>query len=149
MKITGAAPKIAIPTIIYMFITIWIDKLAYPLFKITLGNNLTLVIIGIIMILIGVVMVVTVASKLRKSFNSGFLMEDGLYKILRNPMYDAYLIFVFPGLYLLLNSWLVMTTFIVNFILLQIFIREEYLYLENKFGVEYKTYLNNVWVKFL
>jgi protein-S-isoprenylcysteine O-methyltransferase Ste14 len=149
MKITGAAPKIAIPTIIYMFITIWIDKLAYPLFKITLGNNLTLVIIGIIMILIGIVMVVTVASKLRKSFNSGFLMKDGLYKILRNPMYDAYLIFVFPGLSLLLNSWLVMTTFIVNFILLQIFISEEYRYLENKFGVEYKSYLDNVWVKFL
>jgi protein-S-isoprenylcysteine O-methyltransferase Ste14 len=64
-------------------------------------------------------------------------------------MYDAYLIFVFPGLSLLLNSWLVMTTFIVNFILLQLFIREEYRYLENKFGDEYKTYLNKVWFKFL
>jgi protein-S-isoprenylcysteine O-methyltransferase Ste14 len=76
-------------------------------------------------------------------------MKDGLYKIFRNPMYDAYLIFVFPGLSLLVNSWLVMTTFIVNFILLQLFIREEYRYLENKFGDEYKTYLNKVWFKFL
>jgi protein-S-isoprenylcysteine O-methyltransferase Ste14 len=149
MKITGAAPKIAIPTIIYMFIAINFDKLEYPLFKITLYNYSILVVIGVIMIIIGVSMVVAVQGKLRKSFNSGFLMKDGLYKILRNPMYDAYLIFVFPGLSLLLNSWLVMTTFIVNFILLQLFIREEYLYLENKFGVEYKSYLNNVWVKFL
>jgi protein-S-isoprenylcysteine O-methyltransferase Ste14 len=149
MKITGAAPKIAIPTIIYMFIAIYFDKLEYPLFKITLYNYSTLVVIGIIMIIIGAAMVVAVQGKLRKSFQSGFLMKDGLYKILRNPMYDAYLIFVFPGLSLLLNSWLVMTTFIVNFILLQIFIREEYRYLENKFGVEYKSYLNNVWVKFL
>src|SRR5674476_667778 len=134
MKITGAAPKIAIPTIIYMFIAIYFDKLEYPLFKITLYNYSTLEVIGVIMIIIGVSMVVAVQGKLRKSFNSGFLMKDGLYKILRNPMYDAYLIFVFPGLSLLLNSWLVMTTFIVNFILLQLFIREEYLYLENKFG---------------
>ena len=149
MKITGAAPKIAIPTIIYMFIAIYFDKLEYPLFKISLYNYSTLVVIGVIMVIIGVSMVVAVQGKLRKSFNSGFLMKDGLYKILRNPMYDAYLIFVFPGLSLLLNSWLVMTTFIVNFILLQIFIREEYRYLENKFGVDYKSYLNNVWVKFL
>ena len=149
MKITGAAPKIAIPTIIYLFIAIYFDKLEYPLFKITLYNYSTLVVIGVIMVIIGVSMVVSVQAKLRKSFNSGFLMKDGLYKILRNPMYDAYLIFVFPGLSLFLNSWLVMSTFIVNFILLQIFIREEYRYLENKFGVEYKSYLNNVWVKFL
>jgi protein-S-isoprenylcysteine O-methyltransferase Ste14 len=149
MKITGAAPRIAIPTIIYMFIAIYVDKLKYPLFTITLDNYSTLVVIGVIMIIIGVSMVVAVQGKLRKSFKSGLLMKDGLYKIFRNPMYDAYLIFVFPGLSLLLNSWLVMTTFIVNFILLQIFIGEEYRYLENKFGVEYKSYLNNVWVKFL
>ena len=149
MKITGAAPKTAIPTIIYLFIAIYFDKLEYPLFKITLYNYSTLVVIGVIMVIIGVSMVVAIQGKLRKSFKSGFLMKDGLYKILRNPMYDAYLIFVFPGLSLLLNSWLVMSTFIVNFILLQIFIREEYRYLENKFGVEYKSYLNNVWVKFL
>jgi len=149
MKITGAAPKIAIPTIIYMFIAIYFDKLEYPLFKITLYNYSTLVVIGVIMVIIGVSMVVAVQGKLRKSFKSGFLMKDGLYKILRNPMYDAYLIFVFPGLALLLNSWLVMTTFIVNFILLQIFIREEYRYLKDKFGLEYKSYLDNVWVKFL
>jgi protein-S-isoprenylcysteine O-methyltransferase Ste14 len=149
VKITGAAPKIARPTIIFMFIAIYFDKLEYPLFKITLYNYSTLVVIGVIMVIIGVSMVVAVQGKLRKSFKSGFLMKDGLYRILRNSMYDAYLIFVFPGLSLLLNSWLVMTTFLVNFILLQIFIKEEYRYLENKFCVEYKSYLNNVWVKFL
>ena len=149
MKITGAALKIAILTIIYMFIAIYVDKLNYPLFKISLDNYSTLVVIGVIMVMIGVSMVIAVQGKLRKSFYSGLLMQDGLYKVLKNPMYDAYLIFVFPGLSLLLNSWLVMTTFIVNFILLQIFIREEYRYLDNKFDVEYKSYLNNVWVKFL
>src|ERR1035441_262457 len=133
MKITGAAPKIAIPTIIYMFIAIYVDKLNYPLFKISLDNYSTLVVIGVIMVMIGVSMVIAVQGKLRKSFYSGLLMQDGLYKVLKNPMYDAYLIFLFPGLSLLLNSWLVMTTFIVNFILLQIFIREEYRYLDNKF----------------
>jgi protein-S-isoprenylcysteine O-methyltransferase Ste14 len=149
MKIIGAAPKIATPTIIYMFIAISVDKLKYPLFTITQDNYSALVVIGVIMVIIGVSMVAAVQGKLRKSFKSGLLMKDGLYKILRNPMYDAYLIFVFPGLSLLLNSWLVMSTFIVNFILLQIFIKEEYRYLENKFGQEYKLYLNNVWVKFL
>jgi len=80
MKITGAAPKIAIPTIIYMFITIYFDKLEYPLFKITLFNYSTLVVFGVIMVIIGVSMVVAVQGKLRKSFKSGLLMKDGLYK---------------------------------------------------------------------
>src|ERR1035438_9295426 len=101
MKITGAAPKIAIPTIIYMFIAIYVDKLNYPLFKISLDNYSTLVVIGVIMVMFGVSMVIAVQGKLRKSFYSGLLMQEGLYKVLKNPMYDAYLIFVFPGLSLL------------------------------------------------
>jgi len=149
MTIIGAAPKMAIPTFIYFFFAIIVDHLYYPIFKITLTHYLTLVIIGNILILIGACLIINVARKLIKSFKSNLLMTDGLYTVFRNPMYATYLIFVFPGLSLILNSWLVMTTFIVNFILLQVFIKEEYQYLEEKFGDEYKTYLNKVWFKFL
>jgi protein-S-isoprenylcysteine O-methyltransferase Ste14 len=149
MKITGVGPKIAIPSIIYLLITIIVDNLYYPVFKFTLSSHSTLIINGVILILISIGLVIICARKLVKSFNANLLMTDGLYKVCRNPLYAVYLIFVYPGLSLILNSWLVLTTVIVNYILLQIFIKAEYKYLEETFGEEYKTYLNKVWFKFL
>jgi protein-S-isoprenylcysteine O-methyltransferase Ste14 len=64
-------------------------------------------------------------------------------------MYAAYLLFIFPGISLIFGSWLILTTVILNFILIQLFINEEYQYLEEKYGDEYKRYLDNVWIKFL
>ena len=149
MKITGVGPKIAIPSIIYLLITIIADRLFYPTFKITTGSHTILLIIGVILILAGTGLVIICARKLVKSFNANLLMTDGPYKVCRNPLYAIYLILVYPGLSLILNSWLVLTSVIVNFILLRAFIKVEYQYLEEKFGEEYRTYLNKVWIKFL
>jgi len=149
MNIAGAAPKIAIPTFIYLIITIFIDYQTKPLFQITESSYSTLIIIGILLMLMGIALVVTVARKLLKSFKTNILMTDGVYKFLRNPMYAAYLIFIIPGICLLFNSWLALTTLILNYILLQIFIKEEYRYLKETFGEEYESYLKKVWIKFL
>lgn len=149
LKITGAAPKIAIPTFIFMIITIIIDKLTSPLFKISASGYPVLVITGVVLIAVGAIIVINTAIMLQKSFKAGLLMTNGMYRIFRNPMYSAYLIFVIPGICLLFNSWLVLTTVIVNFVLLKVFIREEYRYLEEKFGDEYKKYLETVLIRFL
>lgn len=149
MKITGVGPKIAIPSILYLLLTIIADRIYYPLFKITLGRTEVLIFIGVILILLGAALVIICARKLVKSFNANLLMTDGPYKVCRNPLYAIYLILAYPGLSLILNSWLVLSSVIVNFILLQVFIKAEYQFLEEKFGEEYKTYLNKVWIKFL
>ncbi|MGE5457408.1 MAG: methyltransferase family protein [Methanococcaceae archaeon] len=149
MKITGAAPQIAIPTFLYMFLTIYIHYRTRPAFEITQNHKETLIIIAIVLIIIGATMVAAVGRKLLKSFKEGKLMTDGLFSIFRNPMYTAYLLFVIPGICLFFNSWIVLSTVIINFILYQMFIREEYRYLEKKFGKEYQDYLKKVWFKFL
>lgn len=149
MKITGVAPQIASLTLIYLIVAAIIDSISSPFFNISEINNSALTIIGIVLIAVGIVMVLYCGRKLLKSFSSDKLMTDGLYKIFRNPMYAAYLLFIIPGICLLLNSWLVFTTLAVNYILFSIFIRKEYRYLENKFGDEYKNYLSTVIFKFL
>ena len=149
MKITGAGPKIAIPTFIYFFITIYIDSRNYPLFKITTLHYSVLLAAGILLMAAGAVSIVICARKLLRSFKAGVLMKDGPFIICRNPMYATYTFLVIPGLCLLFNSWLVLTTVLVNFILLKIFIKDEYRYLEQKFGDEYKEYLSRVWIKFI
>jgi protein-S-isoprenylcysteine O-methyltransferase Ste14 len=149
MKITGAGPKIAVPTLVYLIITIVIDNLYYPIFKISSSGITLLMTGGIIITFIGVVFIVSAAVKLKRSFGAGILMQDGLYRVFRNPIYAGYLIFVIPGISFILNSWLVLSTVIINFILLEILIKTEYKYLEEKFGHEYKAYLEKVWIKFL
>lgn len=149
MKITGAAPKIAIPTFLYLGITVVIDIYTKPLFTITMNNYSLLLVISIILLVTGISIVAVTGRKLLKSFKAGILMKDGLYKIFRNPMYAAYILFNIPGICLLFNSWLVLTTVIINFTLFKIFIREEHRYLEEKFGDEYKKYLDKVLFKFL
>ncbi len=149
MKITGVAPKIAVPTLLYIILAVVMDSLTKPLFTITQNNYSTLVVIGVLLILIGVVLVSIVGRELVKSYKSTVLMTSGLYKVFRNPMYTAYLIFIMPGISILFNSWLVLSSVILNFILFQVFIKEEYKYLEKTFGEEYKRYLTDVWFKFL
>jgi protein-S-isoprenylcysteine O-methyltransferase Ste14 len=149
MKIVGVAPLIAIPTFLYLILTAVISFLTGSVFTITKQKNSVLLLIGIVIILIGALMVISCSIKLHKSFNSGLLMTDGLYRIFRNPMYAAYLLFVIPGISLLFNSWLVLSTVIINWLLFFIFIKREHSYLQKKFGSEYEKYLEKVLIKFL
>ena len=149
MKIVGVAPLIAIPTFLYLGLTVIINSLVGGIFIITKRGHSVLVIAGIVLIVIGVMMVISCGRKLLKSFNSGLLMTDGLYRIFRNPMYAAYLLFIIPGICLLFNSWLVLTTVIINSILFSVFIKREHHYLKEKFGGEYEKYLEKVFIKFL
>lgn len=149
MKITGVAPMIAIPTFLYLALTIFITYLSNDKFKITSWDNTGLVVAGAVLIVAGGLIVASCGRKLLKNFDKGILMTDGLYKIFRNPMYAAYLIFIIPGISLLFNSWLALTTIIFNYILFSILIKREYQYLQEKYGTEYENYLSKVLIKFL
>jgi protein-S-isoprenylcysteine O-methyltransferase Ste14 len=149
MKITGVAPKIAVPTFLYIIGAAIIDYWKRPAYNITLFYNSALLIVGIIMILIGVFIVATAARKILASFRNNKLAKDGLFKIFRNPMYAAYLIFIIPGISFVLNSWLVLLAVLLNCLLLILLVKEEYKYLEDKFGDEYKKYVETFWIKFL
>ena len=130
MKITGAAPLIAIPTFLYLILAIIFSYNYKSIFTITQEDNTFLLSIGVFLLLIGIVMVVNCARKLLDSFKNEKLMKDGLYKIFRDPMYAAYLIFIIPSISFLFNSWLALTTVIINYALYSFFIRTEHKYLE-------------------
>jgi protein-S-isoprenylcysteine O-methyltransferase Ste14 len=149
MKIIGVAPHIAVPTFLYLILAIVLSYSANGMFAITQDGYAAIAVAGVVMIVTGVLMVASCGRKLLKSFNKGKLMTDGLYKIFRNPMYAAYLLFIIPGTALLFNSWLALTTIIVNYILFSVFIKREHSYLQEKFGKEYEEYLKKVLIKFL
>jgi protein-S-isoprenylcysteine O-methyltransferase Ste14 len=149
MKITGVAPHIAAPTFIYLLITATISYLTKPFFSIIENDSSVLIYLGVALILPGIIMVAACGRRLLNSFDKDKLMTGGLYKFFRDPMYVAYLLFVIPGICFLFNSWLVLTTVILNYFLYSTFIKREHKYLEEKFGAEYKSYSESVKIKFL
>lgn len=149
MKITGVAPLIAIPTFIYLIITIILSYTSDDRFNILNKDKIALIVFGSILIALGILMVIHCAKKLLSSFNKNKLMTGGLYQIFRDPMYVAYLIFIIPGIAIVFNSWLALTTVIINYVLYSILIRREHKYLEEKFGEEYLNYRKKVLIKFL
>jgi protein-S-isoprenylcysteine O-methyltransferase Ste14 len=149
MKITGVAPQIAVPTVLYLIVTAIIHILTKPLFTITKTNYKVLVFAAIIMLVTGTIMILNIIRKLFINYKNGILMTNGLFRVFRNPMYAAYLLLIIPAIALLFNSWLMLSAIILNFILFRIFIKQEHLYLQSTFGDAYKNYLKNVWFKFL
>lgn len=72
------------------------------------------------------------------------LATDGVFRCCRHPVYASFVVFLVPGIFLILNSWLGLTTPIFMYTILCILVRKEEKYLENVFGVEYVEYKKRV-----
>jgi protein-S-isoprenylcysteine O-methyltransferase Ste14 len=73
-------------------------------------------------------------------FRKGELVTTGIYSVVRNPLYAAWILFIAPGILVFFKSWLMLLTPIVAYISFKAFIREEYQYLRNHFGQAYLEY---------
>jgi protein-S-isoprenylcysteine O-methyltransferase Ste14 len=68
------------------------------------------------------------------------LATAGLFGIVRNPMYAAWIVFIIPGLVLLTRSWPLLLTPLVAYTAFKLLIRRENEYLEKRFGEDYRKY---------
>jgi protein-S-isoprenylcysteine O-methyltransferase Ste14 len=103
------------------------------------GNRI-LFYIGLALAITGALIYFLTLPLLLKGLKETRLVTTGSYYLCCNPLYLAILLFIFPGLSFLMNSWLVLTTSIVAFILFKYFIKKEYSEMEKFFGDEYRKY---------
>ncbi|MGZ4862205.1 MAG: methyltransferase family protein [Halobacteriota archaeon] len=83
------------------------------------------------------------------SRGGGQLATRGPFAVMPDPIYGSFIVFVFPGISLALNWWLVLLTSVVAFIALRIVIHEEDDALRKKFGKQYEEYRKKVLIKVL
>jgi len=149
MSVMGVGHKVAIPVVIYLAIAFLFSLAFSPVFRITSNSYDKLFQIGIIVAVIGFSLNLAAAFQMLRAHKRNKLASNGLYRLFLNPMYTFQLLITLPGLLLLFNSWLILTTNIFTLIILKIFVKEEENYLEIKFGDEYREYKRKVLFKFL
>jgi protein-S-isoprenylcysteine O-methyltransferase Ste14 len=144
MSIFGVGPKISRVALPYLMLTIIISVLCKPIFNFPFLKYKVLLFTGIIFIVVGLFVNFSSAIRMIKAVRQGVLLKTGFFAICRNPMYVSFIYLTIPGLALVMNSVLVLTTSVIICIALLKIIPAEEKLLQEKFGDEYKRYKKSV-----
>lgn len=136
----GIGPKIARITIPWLLIAIALTLIFPRIF--TFGKEMEepFLIAGIVLLVIALVLYIATLRLMVPGIRNNSLITGGVYRICRNPLYSALLLFLIPGLGLLLNSWIIPTASLVGCLLFRKFIHEEEEMLDRIFGEDYRKY---------
>jgi protein-S-isoprenylcysteine O-methyltransferase Ste14 len=144
MTIFGIGPKLLGLILAYSIIPAALT-MAYPgFFAITSVPPGILYFVGGILLALGLPLWLLSIFPLLKGFTQGKLCTTGVYSIVRNPMYSAYIVFLVPAVVLFFRSWIMLTIPMVMYLIFKKLIRAEELYLEGQFGEEYLKYKSAV-----
>lgn len=140
----GVGPIFAGFSIGYGIVLFAISCYYHPVFEIGFLPSWFLYALGTILILIGVPFFLISAITVMRAYNADALVTDGIFRKCRHPLYAAWVVFIVPGIVLLLKSWIMLTTPIFMYLILRLLVKKEEVYLENVFGSEYREYIEKV-----
>ena len=140
----GTGPIFAALSMGYGIATMAISFYFYPVFQIGLAPHWFLTILGVTLIVIGLPFFIISVKTVMRAYNADELVTDGIYKCCRHPLYASWVVFFVPGIVLIVNSWLGLTTPIFMYFILCRLVKKEEIYLESVFGSEYIHYKRKV-----
>ncbi len=140
----GIGPNFASLSITYGIVMVVITRYFHPVFKIDFVPYWVMAVIGITLIVIGVPFFIVSVRTVMHAYNADNLVTNGIFRCCRHPLYASWAIFIVPGIVLLVNSWIGLTTPIFMYFILHKFIKKEEIYLESVFGSEYLDYKRKV-----
>lgn len=136
----GAGPKIAKITLPWLALTIVLTVVKNELFVFSPGGNYLIRNAGFIILGTGLIFYVITVRGLLKGLKETKLMTTGGYFLCQNPLYASLILLIIPGIALLSNSWLILTTSVIGYIMFRLNIKSEYSELERVFGESYLKY---------
>jgi protein-S-isoprenylcysteine O-methyltransferase Ste14 len=139
----GIGPKIAVVLLPWLLISFVLSTHFRKMFAFTHEKSSLLFIWGIVILVIGLIFYGSTVRLLLKGLKETRLVTNGAYSLCQNPLYSSIVLFIIPALSLIVNSWFVLTSSIIGYVLFKINIKKEYNELEKFFGEEYKKYKND------
>ena len=140
----GIGPLFAALSIGYGIVTLAISRYYYPSFQIDFLPNWFLYSIGIALIFFGVPFWIISVITVMRAYNANELVTKGVFKCCRHPVYASWVVFIVPGITLLMKNWLGMSAPIFMYFILRLLVKKEEIYLENVFGSQYREYKNKI-----
>jgi protein-S-isoprenylcysteine O-methyltransferase Ste14 len=135
----GVGPKIGLVLLPWLAMSIITSCLTNYFAYITESSG-NLKIAGTILMIFGLSFYFSTVRLLLKGLKETRLVTNGGFYLCQNPLYASFLLFIIPALSLLLNSWLVLTSSLVGYLIFKLYIRGEYQLLEKYFGESYSKY---------
>lgn len=136
----GVGPKIGRIVLPWLAVTIIISLIFKGSFKYLPDEKRILFFVGLALVILGFIMYFSTIPALLRGIKETTLITKGAFYLCCNPLYTAIILFLIPGTSFMMNSWLLLTTSVVAYIVFKIYIRGEETELENFFGESYTTY---------
>lgn len=136
----GIGPKIGMVAIPFLAASIALTLIYPEIFSFGPEAKKPLLIAGIVVMVIALVLYAATARTLLQGVKNNKLMTTGPFRYCQNPLYAVMILLLIPGLALLLNSWMILITSVIAYIIFKINIHKEYEEMEKFFGEEYREY---------
>ncbi len=140
----GVGPSILMTALCYIVVASTVTHHSPDVCLIRAVPHRVFQVVGVLLLAIGVPLLVLSLIALNRKYNRDQLATGGIYGIVRNPIYGAWVVFLIPGLVLLFPSWPLLLTPSVAYIAFRAWIWPEEAYLEERFGDAYRTYRSEV-----
>ena len=144
LPIYGVGPIYVISCLILTIIALILNY--YKIIPVLKFLDLFMIIFGILFIIIGAILWLSAVllTQIDRKIKEGKLITTGIYSIVRNPIYSAFL-FIFTGIIFLVNNIYLLVLPITFWIYLTILLKlTEEKWLKDKFTYEYNRYSKNV-----
>ncbi len=139
----GVGPLFASMSGIIITVFISIHYAFFSDFNFLLPRAITLS-VGIFLAIFGFIMYLLSSIQLHGKFEEKKLITHGFYAFSRNPIYSSWILFVIPGIILIIDSFIGILIPIFMYILFSILVVREEKFLEREYGQDYLEYKKNI-----